>query len=202
MHHVTEQFSETRTDAPCDEWVWGKERLLWGYSPEHHYTLKILQPKRGREGCLSLQYHHEKSETWFVLSGKVWALIIQSDQVFSRVMSKGDFQNLPTGTVHRLMGLTDDAQVLESSTPDRHAADKTIKKDVIRLHCVLGRECEPYEYPEKQPLIETAIQVTEETITALEAGKPLPAGTVSHPAPSGDHDGPRALTGCGTVPFS
>ena len=165
------KFSTTADSPPQDTWVWGTETLIWGFSPEHKYTLKLLEPKVGRDGCLSLQHHHEKSETWFVLEGEVWALVIQNDYVITRVMKKGDFQNLPAGTVHRLMGITDDAKVLESSTPDKHAADKSVAKDVVRLHCVHGRECEPYMFPEKQPLIDEAIEISEKAIGQLEGGE-------------------------------
>jgi len=164
------KFSSKHENIPEDEWVWGRETLVWGYEADHAYTLKILAPKVGREGCLSLQYHHQKSETWFVLSGQIWALMIQSGQIITRVMSKGDFQNLPTGTVHRMMAITEDAKVLESSTPDRHAADKSLPKDVVRLHCVHGRDCEEYEAPEGRLLVEKAILVTEEAIRQVELG--------------------------------
>ncbi|MCB0328183.1 MAG: hypothetical protein KDD70_00930 [Bdellovibrionales bacterium] len=165
------KFSKEHQEIPVDTWVWGKEMLLWGYDPEHKYTLKILHPKIGREGCMSLQYHREKSETWFVLEGSIWAVFIEGDQVITRVMHKGDFQNLPTGTVHRMMGLTDSVRILESSTPDAHAADKSVEKDVVRLHCVHGRDCEQYEFTEKQHLIDEAIRASEEAIAAVNRGE-------------------------------
>lgn len=165
------KFTSAAESAPQDSWVWGTETILWGFSPQHEYTLKLLEPRPGRDGCLSLQHHHEKSETWFVLEGKVWALVVQNDYVITRVMKKGDFQNLPAGTIHRLMGITPDAKVLESSTPDRHAADKSVKKDVVRLHCVHGRECESYSKPEKQDLVDEAIEASERAILAVEAGE-------------------------------
>ncbi len=164
------KFSKDHELPPEDEWVWGKETLLWGYESEHAYTLKLLKPKKGRDGCLSLQYHHQKSESWYVLHGRAWALIIQDGEVITRIMQTGDFQNLPTGTIHRLMGLSDDVVVLESSTPDAHAADKTAKKDVVRLHCVHGRECESFDDPEKQALVHKAIEVTETAISAINSG--------------------------------
>ena len=164
------KFSGQHESIPVDEWVWGQESLLWGYDSSHAYTLKILAPKVGRAGCLSLQYHHEKSETWFVLSGEIWALMIQSGEVITRIMKKGDFQNLPAGTVHRMMALSDDAKVLESSTPDRHAADKSVPKDVVRLHCVHGRECESFDDAGQQAVVERSIQVTEEAIATFERG--------------------------------
>jgi allophanate hydrolase subunit 2 len=96
--------------------------------------------------------------------------MIQSGEVITRIMKKGDFQNLPAGTVHRMMALSDDAKVLESSTPDRHAADKSVPKDVVRLHCVHGRECESFDDAQQQAVVERSIQVTEEAIATLEQG--------------------------------
>jgi hypothetical protein len=158
-------------ELPVDKWVWGNERLIWGYAPEHAYTFKVLEPKKGREGCLSLQYHDQKSESWLVLRGVAWALVIVDGKVCTRVMRERDIQNLEPPMIHRLMGLSDDVQVLEPSTPDRHAADKTAPKDVIRLHCVLGREVAAPKDPEEARLIKLAVEYTEEAIRCCEEGK-------------------------------
>lgn len=154
-----------------DEWVWGRETIVWGYDPSHRYTFKVLEPRRGREGCLSLQYHHEKSESWFLLRGIAWALIVSDGVVCTRVLKVGDIQNLPTGTIHRLMGISDDVQVLEPSTPDRHAADKSVKKDVVRLHCVLGRECDPPRDANERVLVEECVRITEDAIASIARGE-------------------------------
>ncbi len=157
-------------DVHIDEWVWGREHIVWGFDPSHRYTCKILEPKKGRAGCLSLQYHREKSESWIVFRGEIWIVAVVGAQVCTRVMRRGDAQNLPTGTIHRLMGVSDDAQVIEPSTPDRHAADKAAPKDVVRLHCVLGREVAAPRSEEEATLIRSCIRYTEEAILALEKG--------------------------------
>lgn len=161
-------------ELPIDNWVWGNEILVWGFKPEHEYTCKILEPKAGRLGCLSLQYHLKKSESWVVLRGIVWALIIQDEVISTRIMRVGDIQNLPAGTIHRLMGFSNDAQVIEASTPDRHAADKTIEKDVKRLHCVFNRPLDPVRNKKEQELVAEAIALTEDAISAYDSGS-LPA---------------------------
>lgn len=153
-----------------DEWSWGRERIVWGYAPTHQYTFKVLEPKRGRAGCLSLQYHHRKSETWFTLRGVGWALIIVEGVICTRLLRAGDIQNLETGVVHRLMGVSDDLQVLEPSTPDAHAADKSVPKDVVRLHCVFGREVAAPRNAEEARLVAQAAETTEEAIAAIESG--------------------------------
>ena len=164
------ESKDARNAIPVDRWVWGDERIIWGYAPDHAYTLKVLEPKRGRAGCLSLQYHHKKSESWFVLRGTAWALLIVDDQVCTRLMRPNDIQNIAASTVHRLMGVTDDVQVLEPSTPDRHAADKNAPKDVVRLHCVHGREVEKPRSAAEAKLIAQAIAWTEEAIACVEKG--------------------------------
>ena len=158
------------SELPIDSWVWGNEVLVWGSKPEHEYTCKILEPKAGRLGCLSLQYHDKKSESWIVLRGVVWALIITDNKLTTRIMRAGDIQNLPAGTIHRLMGLSNDAQVVEASTPDRHAADKSVKKDVKRLHCVFDRPLDPARSSQEKDLIAQAINATEAAIAAYESG--------------------------------
>ncbi len=154
-----------------DEWRWGKEQILWGYEPDHRYTFKVLEPKKGREGCLSLQYHHEKSETWAVFRGTAWAMVVVNGEVCTRLMKAGDVQNLSAGMIHRLMAVSDDVQVLEPSTPDAHAADKNAPKDVVRLHCVFGRECADPRSDEEKQIVEKCIQVTEDAIVAIEKGE-------------------------------
>jgi mannose-6-phosphate isomerase-like protein (cupin superfamily) len=157
-----------RTGLQVDEWVWGTEKIVWGFDPSHKYTFKIIEPRRGRSGCMSLQYHHAKSETWLVIRGIAWGLVVAEDQVCTRLMRPGDIQNLPTGYIHRLMGVTADVQVVEPSTPDAHAADKTVPKDVVRLHCVLGREVSLPRNTLEAKIIEECVRVTEEAITAIE----------------------------------
>lgn len=158
-------------ELQVDNWVWGNEKIVWGYSPEHKYTFKILEPKKGRMGCLSLQYHNEKSESWLQIKGKSWILVSVKDKICSKILNVGEVQNLPTGTVHRLMGLTEDCQVAEPSTPEAHAADKSAPKDVVRLHCVQGRDCiEGKDENEKQLVLES-IRITEEAIEAIEKGE-------------------------------
>lgn len=154
-----------------DEWIWGKETLIWGANPKDQYTFKVLEPKVGKLGMLSLQYHHEKSETWFQLRGKAWALVVVGDQVCTRIMTPMDIQNLPCGTIHRLMGLTNDCQVLEPSTPDRHAADKTVVKDVIRLDCVLGREVSVPTDELQKKVVQQAKEISLKAISDIENGK-------------------------------
>jgi len=155
-----------------DTWVWGTERILWGFEPQHQYTFKVLEPKVGSAGCMSLQYHHEKSESWLVLRGEIWALFIVDGKVCTRIMRPRDGQHIIPGVIHRLAGISADAQMLEPSTPDRHAADKSVPKDVVRLHCVHGRECVLGRNAEEVALIDESIGVTISAMAAIAAGSP------------------------------
>jgi len=164
-------MSEGHKALQIDTWVWGREQIIWGYDTSHAYTFKILEPKRGRAGCMSLQYHLQKSESWLILRGELWALFIVDGKVCTRIMRPGDVQNISTGMVHRMAGISADVQVAEPSTPDRHAADKSIPKDVVRLHCVHGRACDPARDSGEQVLLQEAIEKTEEAIIAIDSGQ-------------------------------
>lgn len=164
-------MNRSSSSLQIDSWNWGNEIIIWGFDPSHKYTFKILEPKRGREGCLSLQYHHVKSESWLLLRGTAWALVAFDDKVCTRILRPGDIQNLGAGTIHRLMGVSDDVRVAEPSTPDAHAADKTAVKDVVRLHCVFGRPVTAARDEKERRLIERCIKVTEDAISQIEKGK-------------------------------
>lgn len=148
-----------------DKYVWGEEIILWGDLPEHDFTIKILKPKPGRQGCLSLQYHNKKSETWQVISGTGYALYVKDGVVRRDFIGPGKFINLPAKTIHRLVGVSENFSVLEYSTLDEHAKDSTKKKDVIRLHCVHGREVEKPKSKQQAQLIQRFIELTEEILT-------------------------------------
>lgn len=148
-----------------DTYVWGEEVILWGDLPEHSFTVKILKPKPGKAGCLSLQYHNEKSETWQVISGAGYALYEREGKAVAEVIGPGKFINLPAKTIHRLMGKSEDFAVLEYSTLDAHAKDPSKEKDVIRLHCVHGREVSPASTVRQAELIRDFIELTEKALS-------------------------------------
>lgn len=156
-----------------DKYIWGEEVILWGYDLSHKYTLKILKPKMGAAGCLSLQYHNEKSESWAVFKGKAWALVVVDGVVCTKILEPGFVMNLPAGVIHRIAGLTQDIQVYETSTPDRHAADKTAQKDVIRLHCLHGREVTPAN-KNNEAILNQSITITLEAMEAIKRGSMPP----------------------------
>ena len=99
---------------------WGYEELL-----EHNdfYVLKRLFMKKKHQ-C-SLQYHEEKHETIYVLSGLL--KLICGDDINSLkeiILEPNDFYVIETKKIHRMFGI-EDSIYLESSTNQLN--------DVIRI---------------------------------------------------------------------
>ncbi len=105
---------------------WGSE--LW-FAHTDQYAGKIL---RVRAGCrLSVQFHEEKDETSFVLSGRVIVSQGESpDALSARELGPGDSWRISPLVVHTLEAL-EDAEIIEVSTPQL--------EDVIRLEDRYGR---------------------------------------------------------------
>ena len=105
---------------------WGSE--LW-FAHTDRYAGKIL---RVRAGCrLSVQYHDEKDETSYVLSGRV--IVAQGDsaeQLTTRELGPGESWRNPPLLVHTLEAV-EDAEIIEVSTPQL--------EDVVRLEDRYGR---------------------------------------------------------------
>lgn len=111
-----------RVDKP-----WGHE--VW-WAQTEHYAGKLLVVEAGHR--LSVQYHREKDETSYLLSGRL--LVAQgesADALEERVLLPGcSWRNRP-GVVHTIEAL-EDSTVLEVSTPHLD--------DVVRLEDRYGRE--------------------------------------------------------------
>ena len=105
---------------------WGSE--LW-FAHTDQYAGKIL---RVGAGCrLSVQFHKEKDETSYVLSG--WVIVSQGDSAKAmtiRELGPGDSWRNQPGVVHTLEAV-EDAQIIEVSTPQL--------EDVVRLEDRYGR---------------------------------------------------------------
>ncbi len=101
---------------------WGKEEIL---VVEKQYVLKRLHMNKGHR-C-SLQYHKEKTETIYVLSG-VLSLCVERDII---IMKPGDFITIQPMEVHRMVGIKDTIY-LESSTAEFD--------DVVRVEDSYGRK--------------------------------------------------------------
>jgi mannose-6-phosphate isomerase-like protein (cupin superfamily) len=107
---------------------WGWE-LIWAVADQ--YVGKLLFVKAGES--LSLQFHREKDESWYVESGKAKLELGEAGQgiLNEEVVGAGACFRFPPGTVHRVTAL-EDLTILEVSTPQLD--------DVVRLEDRYGRE--------------------------------------------------------------
>ena len=109
-----------RTDKP-----WGYE-LLWAKTDR--YAGKIIHVNAGH--ALSLQYHHLKTETVYLASGRLLYEIQEGEQLVGTHLSPGDRIHVPAGTIHRMTAI-EDSDIFEVSTPEID--------DVVRLEDRYGR---------------------------------------------------------------
>jgi mannose-6-phosphate isomerase len=116
-------FEPRRVEKP-----WGHE-LIWALADD--YCGKILFVRAGES--LSLQFHREKDESWYVLDGRAELELGSPGQgsLDSEVIGPGSAFRFRPGTVHRVRAL-EDTRVIEVSTPQLD--------DVVRLEDVYGRE--------------------------------------------------------------
>lgn len=105
---------------------WGRE-IWFAHTPM--YAGKILEITRGHR--YSLQYHEKKTETQYVLSGKVKFTIGPDEQHLSeKILSPGEVLHVPCGMIHRAEAL-ENARLFEVSTADLD--------DVVKLDDDYGR---------------------------------------------------------------
>ena len=115
-------FHSRRVEKP-----WGWE-LIWAHAGD--YVGKILFVKAG--DSLSLQFHREKDESWYVESGRARLELGEAGQeaLDEEVITAGACFRFPPGTVHRITSL-EDTTIFEVSTPQLD--------DVVRLEDRYGR---------------------------------------------------------------
>jgi mannose-6-phosphate isomerase-like protein (cupin superfamily) len=116
-------FEPRRVEKP-----WGWE-LIWADADA--YVGKILFVKAGES--LSLQFHREKDESWFIESGRARLELGEAGQeaLDEEIVTASACFHFPPGTVHRITAL-EDTTILEVSTPQLD--------DVVRLEDRYGRE--------------------------------------------------------------
>ena len=116
-------FRPQRVEKP-----WGWE-LIWAVAEQ--YVGKVLFVKAGES--LSLQFHNEKDESWYVESGRAKLELGEAGQgvLNSEVIARGACFRYRPGTVHRITAI-EDTTILEVSTPHLD--------DVVRLEDRYGRQ--------------------------------------------------------------
>ena len=93
---------------------WGRE--LWIHNDER-YCGKILEIDKGAR--FSMHFHKLKTETWYVISGKLkfeWINFPSGDWHTAVTLEPGMSIHIPAGFAHRLTGLTRDVRIMEVST--------------------------------------------------------------------------------------
>lgn len=115
-------FEVARSEKP-----WGHE-LLWALTAD--YAAKVLFVRAGE--ALSLQFHREKDESWYVVSGRAELEVGATGEAMltSEVITPGQAFRFAPGTVHRVRAL-EDTTIMEASTPHLD--------DVVRLEDTYGR---------------------------------------------------------------
>jgi len=99
---------------------WGREEVI---ELNEKYMVKKLTMWAGHR-C-SLQYHNNKRETIYVLSGVLKiSKGLEQDNLEDNLYTAGDAITIPPGLIHRMEGV-EDAVYLEASTPEMD--------DVVRL---------------------------------------------------------------------
>lgn len=105
---------------------WGREELL---AHTDRYALKRIHVKKGSRP--SLQYHERKSESLYLLSGKLKIEIGDDrDSLVVDELRPGEILDVPTGKLHRVIAL-EDSVIIEVSTPELD--------DVVRVEDDYGR---------------------------------------------------------------
>lgn len=100
---------------------WGKEEIL---ELNNNYMLKRLTMT---EGCrCSLQYHNNKCETIYVLSGELKISIGNSKEILvNKIYKQNEFVTIEPLQIHRMEAIKT-CVYLEASTPD---TDDTVRID-------------------------------------------------------------------------
>ncbi|MCW2965452.1 MAG: glucose-phosphate adenylyltransferase related protein [Actinomycetia bacterium] len=116
------------SDVRKVEKPWGHE-LIWAVTDI--YVGKVLFVKAGHS--LSLQFHRQKDESWFVQSGRAKLELGEAGEgvLKEEVIAAGAAFHYPPGTVHRVTAI-EDTTILEVSTPQLD--------DVVRLEDAYGRK--------------------------------------------------------------
>ena len=115
-------FEPERTEKP-----WGWE-LLWARADTYIGKLLFVSAHHS----LSLQFHNEKDESWYVLEGRAeLEMGAPGDPMpASEVVGPGAAFRIRPGTVHRVAAI-EDTLILEVSTPHLD--------DIVRLEDRYGR---------------------------------------------------------------
>lgn len=92
---------------------WGSELLIHNGDG---YCVKLLNFTQGSRG--SMHFHRVKTETWYILSGKIVISFpdYETGKVSEMTIAKGEVVHLPACQAHQVLAL-EDTVIVEGSTP-------------------------------------------------------------------------------------
>jgi mannose-6-phosphate isomerase len=137
---ATEEGASLSVDSPnfegLDRWAFASRRVEkpWGFeliwAEADAYVGKILFVRAGQS--LSLQFHREKDESWYVEDGRAELELGDAGErlLNTEVITAGACFHFVAGTVHRVRAI-EDTTIIEVSTPHLD--------DVVRLEDDYGR---------------------------------------------------------------
>jgi mannose-6-phosphate isomerase len=104
---------------------------LLEHEPDEPLTVKIIHVYA--KSRLSLQYHRHRTEEWYCLSGRAYAILKRADGFVEFPLEKDSDVVVPPMTVHRLGCREDSADILEVSKGHFDEADIVRLEDDYRV---------------------------------------------------------------------
>lgn len=115
------KFDVRRVEKP-----WGYELI---FAHTDRYVGKVLHIEPGE--ALSLQFHHQKDETFFVARGAIELEVRVGERRSRQPLVQGESYHVTPGTIHRMFAGPAGCDLFEVSTPELD--------DVVRLEDRYGR---------------------------------------------------------------
>jgi mannose-6-phosphate isomerase-like protein (cupin superfamily) len=121
-------FEQCAVSSRIVEKPWGLE-IIWAETDI--YVGKVLIVRAGHS--LSLQYHEQKDESWYVQSGlaRLELGAVGDEELTTDSIASGACFHFAPGTLHRITAI-EDTTIIEVSTPHLD--------DVVRVADAYGRE--------------------------------------------------------------
>jgi mannose-6-phosphate isomerase len=107
------------------------EGELLAHEPGEALTVKIIHVYA--KSRLSLQYHHQRTEEWYCLSGRAYAIFKRGGKLEEVPLEKDSHVVVPRLMVHRLGCKEESAEILEVSKGNFEEADIVRLEDDYRV---------------------------------------------------------------------
>jgi mannose-6-phosphate isomerase len=128
-------------DVPSPSWL---ANFLSELEPIYHPTGELMQHKPGEQltvkiihvyarSRLSLQYHRNRTEEWYCLKGRAYAIMKHGESLERIPLEKDSHVIVPQMTVHRLGCDDESADILEVSKGHFDEADIVRIEDDYRV---------------------------------------------------------------------